>query len=130
MTVSQSVSGRLQPAKRSLTVFRLALLVAVVHVGFAGLRPAPGVAELLLFEAAIGVFIVATELWHKRSVSRALSAGLAVAAVVGSVLFLLWMQLPLWGTALLFGAGIAALLYGTHRYQLVALGEVQGENEH
>lgn len=127
MTVSRGVQSA-TPQSR-LTVFRLALAVAALHLAALAIRPDPALLELAAFEGIVGVSLVAVEFWTTRSPARALGLALTLGALVGGLLLALSLGGALWVVALVFGAVAALLLYGGHRYQLVALGRVEGSDE-
>ena len=110
-----------------LTVFRIALLVAVAH--FAAVALDPTLPALLVVEAVIGAVLVAVELWDSRSIERTLALGLVFAAVSGGAWLALWQGIDAWLVAGSLLVGFGLLGYGLYRYQRVIHGTVAGATE-
>jgi len=114
----------------TLTVVRLALVLAASHLAVLAVRPDPTPTELAIFEGVVLVALVANELRETRSLAQSASLGVVVVAVVGGAWLALWVGLGLLPTTLLFAVVIVVCSYGLYRYHLLVLGRAEGANEH
>lgn len=128
MTVSQGAQSAATPDS-PLTVFRVGLALAVLHLGVLVVRPEPTLPELAAVEGLVCLGLVAVEFRKTRSPAQAVGLGLTAGALLAGLWLALELGGALWQVTLLFAGAAALLVYGVHRYQLVALGRVEGSDE-
>jgi hypothetical protein len=104
-------------------------LVAVVHLALLVAVPAdPPVLELALAEAGLGVALLALFAWADSPYTSGL-LGLLWLTFVGGAWALTVLIDSLLTATLVFAGIFALLVYGLHRYELVAMGLVEATDE-
>jgi hypothetical protein len=120
-----AVSPLMSDGGTPLTVFRVGVALALLHLAVLAIAPEPTPPEIAVFEGVVCLALVAVELFETRSLARSLALGLAFGAIVGSCWLALWWGLSLWAVATALAVGAILLIYSGHRYQLVTLGLVE-----
>jgi len=111
-------------------VFPAAALLAAAHLALVAVRPSPAPAELVAVELATFAILAAIALAfrHEGRLRALVTLAVFFLVLVGGTWLLLGWLAPL-PVALALVTAVSLCSYGLHRYQLVAVGTVEGRDE-